>query len=146
MNLLHAMSYARNADYNKETIACLTKWYGNYCVFILRYDVIEDEEEPEDNGPRYFIDYVGSKLNDPYSIEGETYDGANFDELVDDVIEYISPDELNFQIYKTTTSAETVVHIYHDLMPDIPDYEQVTDKQFYQHQVDRVLHHLKKQK
>ena len=145
MNLQKAMDYARNADFETETIACLCKWMNLYCAFILKFEIITDEE-PEDNGPRYIIEYVGSKLSDPYSVEGEHYTGANLEELTDDIIDLISPDRLNFQVYQRTTDAEVIPFIYHDLLPDMMlDYEKTFDMDFYHYQVDRVLHHLTKQ-
>lgn len=144
MNLQKAMDYARNADREKETVACLCKWNNLYCAFIMTFDIIDDEE-PEDNGPRYSVEYVGSKLNDPYNIEGESYYGSSLEELTDDLFNCITPERLNFQVYQRTTDAEVIPVIYHELLPDMmPDYDKTFDTDFYQHQVDRVLNHINK--
>ena len=134
MNLDKAMDYARHADFNKESIVCLCKWQNNYCVFSLDY--LQEESE------NWFgIEYLGSKLLDAYSVKGESYGGEVIQELTDDIIEYISPDNLNFQIYQTKVDTSLIVPaIYHQLLPDfILDYERVDDISFYRHQVDRTL-------
>jgi hypothetical protein len=142
MNIKQAMEYAQHADFKKETIAHMCRWQGQYCVFILTYEMITDEE-PEDNGPRYSIEYVGSSLFDAYCAEGETYYGADINELTDDIIELISPDELKFRVYQHPVVSEVVPYIYSELLPEMmPDYDAGLDPQFYQHQVDRVLHYL----
>lgn len=78
---------------------------------------------------------------DAYSIEGESYCGEVIQELTDDIIEYISPDNLNFLIYQTKVDTSLFVPaIYRQLLPDfIPDYERVDDISFYWHQVDQIL-------
>ena len=96
---IHSMDYAVNADFDKETIAYLAKWQRKYCVFILTYEVVTDEIKPEDNGHRYSIEYLGSQLFDAYNVEGEHYCGADIDELTDDIINVISPDQLQLRVY-----------------------------------------------
>jgi len=146
MNLQQAMDYAENADFKKETIAYLGKWQRRYCAFIMTYEMVDWEIEPEDNGPRYSIEYVGSALFDAYCVDGETYYGADINELTDDIIELISPDELKFRVYQHPVVSEVVPYIYSELLPDMmPDYDAGLDPQFYQHQVDRVLHYLNSQ-
>ncbi|MEQ5807786.1 hypothetical protein J3369_10250 [Alteromonas sp. NFXS44] len=144
MKIEAAMDYAKHADTDKETVACLCKWRGKYCAFKLSYEVVEDEE-PEDNGPRFSIEYVGGSLRDMYEVEGDTYTGADLDALQDDMIEsVIDPVNLDFQIYPATSDAELIPYIYNELMPEyMPAIDTVKDLDVYQHQVDRVLHHLK---
>jgi len=139
MNLQSAMDYARHANTAKESIVCLIKWRKNYCVFNLFY-----EPEPHDEPPYYCIEYVGGRFQDVHSVEGENYSGENYSELIEDLIEFISPDQLQFQIYQTRVNMDLMIpYIYRELLPDlIPDYEVVDDKSFYQHQVDRTLHYI----
>ena len=137
MNLKSAMEYARHANVEKESVVCLMKWQSYYCVFELTY-IEEDDGEIE---KYYCIEYLGSKFNDFYCCEGDNYLGANLQELESDIVELISPELLNFQVYENTVDmSETIPSIYNALLPDlIPDYEGVSDMNFYQYLVDRTL-------
>ena len=138
MNLKSAMEYARHADVEKESVVCLMKWQSYYCAFELTYREEDDDGEIE---KYYCIEYLGSKFNDFYSCEGDNYLGANLQELESDIVELISPELLNFQVYENTVDmSETIPSIYNALLPDlIPDYEDVSDMNFYQYLVDRTL-------
>lgn len=139
MNLISAMEYATHADVKKESVVALIKWRNHYCMFNLTY-----EPEPIDEPPFYNVEYVGGKLNDIYSVEGEYYCGENYAELKEDLLDVVSPDQLKFRVYKLQINTEFMVpFIYHQLLPDlIPDYDDVEDKQFYQQQVDRTLQYI----
>ena len=134
MSICKSYAYTSTSKINDLNGSSACKWQNNYCVFSLDY--LQEESE------NWFgIEYVGSKLLDAYSVEGESYGGEGIQELTDDIIEHISPDNLNFQIYQTKVDTSLIVPaIYHQLLPDfIPNYERVDDISFYRHQVDRTL-------
>ena len=141
MKIQRAMSYAKHANSETETIASICKWLGKYCVFILRYEVIVDEE-PEDNGPRFTIEYLGGQLDDFYEVEGDTYDGHDLDELANDIIELIDINRLTFGVYPVVIdTTEVIPEIYNVLLPGyVPKFDEIKDWQLYEHLVDRILH------
>jgi hypothetical protein len=144
MNIEQAMEYAQHADFKKETIAHMCRWQGLYCVFVLTYEMITDEE-PEDNGPRFSIEYIGGHLNSTSWGEEEIYTGKDLEELTDDIIECIHPDRLAFQVYNTVLDTDVVPYIYEMLLPNLlPKYDSVTDTEFYGYLVDRALHLVNK--
>tara|TARA_A200000159_G_C7240305_1_gene304262 strand:- start:201 stop:635 length:435 start_codon:yes stop_codon:yes gene_type:complete len=143
MNLKSAMEYARHANDDKESIVCLTKWQNQYCAFALTYREDDDDGEIE---KYYCIEYLGSKFNDFNSCEGDSYLGANLQELESEIVELISPEMLNFQVYESQVDmCSAIPFIYNELLPDlIPDYENVSDINLYQYQVDRTLNLINK--